>query len=145
MSEGEALLNDDAWSNLESIGQVDGIQDSPYVSPGKVCEVEGYELEETERSMKGWCQVRRKRGQVEKDVAAETRGWEEFCSYKDGFPYLAHYWRYERWREEMKKEWTKEELWKLQWRVRKERMKEYKSERAYRDKVWKWVDRGGVD
>ena len=51
----------------------------------------------------------------------------------------------ERWREEIKKEWTKEELWKLQWRVRKERLKEYKSERAYRTEVKEWVDRGGVD
>ena len=34
----------------------------------------------------------------------------------------------------MKKEWTKEELWKLQWRVRKEKVKEYESERAYNKK-----------
>ena len=86
MSEGEALLNDDAWSNLESIGQVDGIQDSPYVSPGKVCEVEGYELEETERSMKGWCQVRRQSGQEEKEVATVMRGREEFNKFMRSYP-----------------------------------------------------------
>ena len=145
MSEGEALLNDDAWSNLESIGQVDGIQDSPYVSPGKVCEVEGYELEEEERSMKGWCQVRRKRGQVEKDVAAETRGWEEFYKVKDGFPYLAHYWRYERWCEEMKKEWTDEELRKEEHRVKHERMGkgDYKSWVAYTKDMIEWRRREG--
>ena len=88
------------------------------------------ELEEEERLIKGWCQVRRKSGQEEKDVAAETRGWEEFIKVRVGFPHLAYYWRYERWREEMKKEWTKEELWKLQDRVRKERQKEFKSVRA---------------
>ena len=31
--------------------------------------------------------MRRKRGQVEKDVAAVSRGWEE---YKSKFPHLAH-------------------------------------------------------
>ena len=107
--------------------------------------MEGYELEETERSMKGWCQVRRKRGQEEKDVAAETRGWEEFCKYGVGFPYLAHYWRYERWREEMKKEWTKEELRKEELRVKKERMgrKEYESWGAYMKEMREWRDREG--
>ena len=54
-------------------------------------EVEEVELEEEERSMKGWCQVRRKNSQEEKEVAAMTRGWEEF---KSAFPYLAHTWRY---------------------------------------------------
>ena len=45
----------------------------------------------------------------------------------------------------MKKEWTKEELWKFQWRVRKEMMKEYVIVWAYRNEVVKWVDSGGVD
>ena len=52
--------------------------------------MEGLEHEEEERSMKGWCQVRRKTGQEEKGVATVTRGWEEF---KNKFPYLAHTWR----------------------------------------------------
>ena len=142
----EALLDDDAWSNLESIGQVDGVQDSPYVRPGQVCEVEGYELEETERSMKGWCQVRRKRGQEEKDVAAETRGWEEFFKFIKSFPYLAHYWRYERWSKEVKeREWTEEELSEEQKKMRwsKEWKKQYGSFTAYNKEVKKWVARGG--
>ena len=84
-------------------------------------------------------------GQVEKDIAAETRGWEEFCELRIGFPYLAHYWIYERWRKEMKKEWTEEELRKEQTRVRGERRKEYESWRAYSDEVVKWVIGGGVD
>ena len=91
-----ALLNE-ACAEHESLGQVDGICDSPYVRLGQIVEAEGVELEEEERSMKGWCQVRRKSGQEEKDVAAKTRGWEEFCKMQNGFPYLAHYWRYERW------------------------------------------------
>ena len=108
--------------------------------------MEGYELEETERSMKGWCQVRRKRGQEEKDVAAETRGWEEFFKFIKSFLYLAHYWRYERWSKEVKKkEWTEEELRQMQSSVRKERRKEYESWRAYSDEVVKWVKGGGVD
>ena len=60
------------------------------VRPGQRVELEGRELEEEERSMKGWCQVRRKTGQEEKGVATVTRGWEEF---KNKFPYLAHTWR----------------------------------------------------
>ena len=127
---------------MESIGQVDGIQDSPYVSPGKVCEVEGYELEETERSMKGWCQVRRKRGQVEKDVAAETRGWEEFYKFAMSYPYLAHYWRYEQWCKEVK-ERTVEELKQLPSEAKKEKRKEFESWSAYWKEVREWWDRGG--
>ena len=37
-------------------------------------------MEKEERSMKGWCQVRRKISQEEKEAAAMTRGWEEFKS-----------------------------------------------------------------
>ena len=73
--------------------------------------------------MKEWCQVQRKSCQEEKDVAAETRGWEEFFKLRGGFPYLAHYWRYERWSKEMKKKWTEEELRKEQTRVKGERTK----------------------
>ena len=96
----EALLDDDAWSNLESIGQVDGVQDSPLTLPGKRVEVEGVEMEPEERSMKGWSQVRRKVSQEEKDAAADTRGWEAF---KISYPYLAHTWRRGEWREQVEK------------------------------------------
>ena len=82
-----AALFDEACAQHESLGQVDGICDSPLTQQGKCVEVEGEELEEGERSMKGWCQVRRKSGQEEKAAETETRGWEEF---KIKFPYLAH-------------------------------------------------------
>ena len=141
----EALILDEACGEVESLSKVDGICDSPYVHPGQIVEVEGVELEEKERSIKEWSQVRRKSGQEEKDVAAETRGWEEFCKLKSGFPYLAHYWRYEGWREEMKRKWTKEELMLEQRRVKGERMKEYESWVAYGREVVKWVNGGGVD
>ena len=52
--------------------------------------------------MKGWSQVRRKRGQVEKEVAAETRGWEEFYEFAKKYPHLSHDWRYKRWCREVK-------------------------------------------
>ena len=87
----EAALVDEACAEIESLGQVDDIVDSLYVRPGQRVEVEGVELEEEERSMKGWCQVRRKNSQEEKEVATMTRGWEEF---KSDFPHLAHTWRY---------------------------------------------------
>ena len=95
----EALLRDEACGEVESLSQVDGACDSPYTQPGKCVEVEGVELEKVEGSMKGWCQVRRKRGQEEKVAAAETWGWEEFRSK---YPYLAHYWRRTRWDMERK-------------------------------------------
>ena len=84
----DALLHDDAWST-ESIGQVDGVQDSPLEKLGSRVEVEGEKLEAEEASMMVWSQVR-KRGQVEKNVSAMARGWEEFRSK---FPYLGHCWR----------------------------------------------------
>ena len=92
----EAALIDDACAQHESLGQVDGICDSLLTQQGKFVEVEGVEMEPEERSMKGWCQVRRKTSQEEKKAAAVTRGWEEF---KSSYPYLAHYWRRgEKWR-----------------------------------------------
>ena len=94
-----AVLFDEACAQHESLGQVDGICDSPLTQQGKYVEVEGVEMEPEERSMKGWCQVRRKNSQEEKEAAAETRGWEEF---KSSYPYLAHYWRRGKWREEVK-------------------------------------------
>ena len=94
----EALF-DEACAQHESLGQVDGICDSPLTQQGKYVEVEGVEMEPEERSMKGWCHVRRKNSQEEKEAAAETRGWEEF---KNCYPYMAHYWRRGEWREEVK-------------------------------------------
>ena len=82
----EALILDEACGEVESLSKVDGICDSPYVRPGQVVEVEGLELEERERSMKGWCQVWRKSGQEEKDVAALTRGREEFYKFIEMYP-----------------------------------------------------------
>ena len=107
---GDALLLDEAWSD-SPISQVDGALDTPLERPGRTVEVEG-RLEEEEVSMTEWCQVRRKkgqvetdvvarsrgreeyqkkRGQVEKDVAAGSRGWEE---YQVKFPHLAYNQRY---------------------------------------------------
>ena len=83
-----ALILDEVCGEVESLFQLDGVCDSPYMRPGKSVEVEGVELEEEERSMKGWCQVWRKSGQEEKVAETETRGWEEF---KGKYPYLAHY------------------------------------------------------
>ena len=114
---GDALLVDEAWSDT-SISQVDGAVDTPLERPGRTVEVEG-RLEEEEVSMTEWCQVRRKKGQVEtdvvarsrgreehqmkqgqleKDVAAGSRGWEE---YQVKFPHLAYNQRYA-----SKEEWS---------------------------------------
>ena len=87
----EALLLDEACGEVESLSQVDGICDSLVMQQARRVEVEGVELEEEERSMKGWCQVRRKNSQEEKEAATMVRGWEEF---KSKFPYLAKTWRY---------------------------------------------------
>ena len=120
-SVGDALLLDEAWSD-SPISQVDGALDTPLERPGRTVEVEG-RLEEEEVSMTEWCQVRRKkgqvetdvvagsrgreeyqtkRGQVEKDVAAGSRGWEE---YKSKFPHLAFTWRYKWSERKVVKEW----------------------------------------
>ena len=53
--------------------------DSPYARPGRRVEVEGVELEEEERSMTGWCQVRRKRGQEEKEKLFSFHYKIKFC------------------------------------------------------------------
>ena len=81
-------LLDEAWSDT-SISQVDGAMDTPLERPGSRVEVEGEKLEAEEASMMVWSRVR-KRGQVEKNVSAVARGWEEFRSK---FPYLGHDWR----------------------------------------------------
>ena len=81
---------------------MDGAQDSPLEKLDRRVKVEGRKLEVEEESMTGWCQVRRKGGQVEKDVAAVSRGWEE---YKIKFPHLAFEQR-RKWSErEVVKEW----------------------------------------
>ena len=134
----DALLHDDAWSNSESIGQVDGVQDSPLEKLGKKVEVEGRKLEAEEESMTGWCQVRRKGGQVEKVVSAVSRGWEE---YKRKFPHLAH---------EQRQEWSEREVVKM-WLAggdeselerREERWKP-KDGRPYLRQVEWWLRGGG--
>ena len=81
--------------------------DSPYMQQARRVEVEGVELEEEERLMKGWCQVRRKSGQEEKEVATMTRGWEEF---KSDFPHLAHTWRYAWKKSEAKRKELREDM-----------------------------------
>merc|ERR1712030_14185 len=75
-----AALADEAWSDT-SISQVDGAVDTPLERPGRTVEVEG-RLEEEEVSMMGWSQVRRKKGQVETDVVARSRGREEYQTEK---------------------------------------------------------------
>ena len=71
---------DEAWSDT-SIGQVDGAMDTPLERPGRIVEVEG-RPEEEEASMTGWSQVRKKKGQVETDVVARSRGREEYQTEK---------------------------------------------------------------
>ena len=75
--------------------------DTPLERPGKTVEVEG-RLEEEEVSMTEWCQVRRKKGQVETDVVAGSRGWEE---YKNKFPHLAFNLRHKWSEREVVKKW----------------------------------------
>ena len=93
--------------------------DSPFERPGRSVEVEGELLEEEERSMKGWCHVRRRSGQEEKDVATVLRGWEE---YKQKFPHMAHFLR-QRW-SSMERDWfegragSEEKLERLERRMR---------------------------
>ena len=152
-----ALL-DEAWSDT-SISQVDGAMDTPLERPGRTVEVEG-RLEEEEASMTGWSQVRRKKGQVETDVVAGSRGREEYQKqkgqvetdvvagsrgweeYRRKFPHLAYNLRH-KWseREEVKK-WLAggdeielerdEKRWKPMW-----------SDKPYRREVEKWLRGGG--
>ena len=106
--------------------------------------MEKNELEVMERPMKGWSQVRRKHGQVEKEVAAETRGWEEFFKFAKSYLHLAHCWRYERWSREVKRGKVikdEEELKYLDKNLRG-RGEEVKG-RAYRLEVATWLDRVG--
>ena len=132
----EAALLDEAWSDT-SISQVDGAMDTTLERPGRTVEVEG-RLEVEEVSMTGWCQVRRKQGQVEKDVAAGSRGWEE---YKNKFPHLAFKQRHKWSKREAVKKWLeggdeKElEVW--------ERQLKPKGREPKNEKVEKWLRGGG--
>ena len=109
--------------------------DSPYERPGRRMEVEGVELEEEERSMKGWCHVRRRNGQEEKDVATVSRGWEE---YKQKFPHMAHFLR-QRWSrvEREGKEGSVENL------VEMERKMRERASGAQKREVEEWLSGGG--
>ena len=141
----QAALVDKACAYPESIGQVDGCQDSPLEKLGRRVEVEGRKLEVEEESMTGWCQVRRKGGQVEKDVSAVSRGWEE---YKKKFPHLAHVqrqlWSEDEWRSMKEgREWLEggDEL------SMKEREKSLrlKATDAQKRKVETWLRGGGSE
>ena len=133
---GDALLLDEAWSESSNISQVDGAMDTPLERPGSRVEVEGEKLEAEEASMMVWSRVR-KRGQVEKNVSAVARGWEEFRSK---FPYLGHDWR-RKWSERREvKQWLAggDE----DWLVKKEgRMKRVTA--AKMCEVEKWLRGGG--
>ena len=136
----DALLHDDAWST-ESIGQVDGVQDSPLEKLGRKVEVEGRKLEAEEESMTGWCQVRRKGGQVEKVVSAVSRGWEES---KERFPHRAHCQRLN-WSEV--KEWRPLKAW-LEGKEDEQGMELEKglvrvADQAQKEKVEKWLRGAG--
>ena len=148
---------DEAWSDT-SISQVDGATDTPLERPGKTVEVEGEKLEEEEASMTGWSQVRRKKGQVETDVVAGSRGREEYQKqkgqvetdvvagsrgweeYRRKFPHLAYEQRRERY----------EQGWKA-WLAGGEESREREVEEmlrrnakaAQKEKVEKWLRGGG--
>ena len=82
----QAVLVDEACADPQSIGQVDGVMDSPLQQQERSEEVKGRMLKVKEGSMTEWCTVRRK-GQGEKVVSAVSRGWEE---YKERFPHRAY-------------------------------------------------------
>ena len=131
-----AVLFDEACAD-ESISQVDGAMDTPLEKLGRRVEVEGRKLEVEEASMTEWCQVR-KRGQVEKNVSAEARGWEEFQSK---FPYLGHFWRRNGGKGRSYEEWLgggDEEMF-----VKWEEMRKKKASAADHAKVEEWLRGGG--
>ena len=94
----QAVLVDEACADPQSIGQVDGVMDSPLQQQERSEEVKGRMLKVKEGSMTEWCTVRRK-GQGEKVVSAVSRGWEE---YKERFPHREFIQRLEwsKWKEE---------------------------------------------
>ena len=152
-----AALLDEAWSDT-SISQVDGAMDTPLERPGKTVEVEG-RLEEEEASMTGWSQVRRKKGQVETDVVAGSRGREEYQKqkgqvetdvvagsrgweeYRRKFPHLAYNWRRNRSESKLWQEWLaggeESEMERLEAGI--ERRKDV----PYNEKVEEWLRGGG--
>ena len=91
--------------------------------------------------MTGLCQVRRKGGQEEKDVAAVSRGWEE---YKSKFPHLAHGQRHmseDEWMEVgFVKTWLRGNNVLLEMRERRE---EKQASEAQKRKVETWLRGGG--
>ena len=132
-----ALL-DEAWSDT-SISQVDGAMDTPLKRPGGSVEVEGEKLEAEEASMMVWTRVR-KRGQVEKNVSAVARGWEEFRSV---FPYLGHHWRRgwsERWEV---REWLRREEGAVKRLEISEKLKQSLASAAKKCEVEQWLRGGG--
>ena len=154
---GQTLL-DEAWSDT-SIGQVDGVMDTPLKRPGKIVEVEGEKLEEEEASMTGWSQVRRKKGQVETDVVAGSRGREEYQKqkgqvetdvvagsrgweeYRRKFPHLAYNWRRNRSESVLWQEWLaggeESECERLEAGL------VMREDEPYNKKVEKWLRGGG--
>ena len=154
---GQTLL-DEAWSDT-SIGQVDGIMDTPLKRPGKIVEVEGEKLEEEEASMTGWSQVRRKKGQVETDVVAGSRGREEYQKqkgqvetdvvagsrgweeYRRKFPHLAYNWRRNRSESVLWQEWLAGG--KVNEMERLEAQCVSREDGPYNEKVVKWMRGGG--
>ena len=135
--------------------------DTPLERPGRTVEVEG-RLEEEEVSMTEWCQVRRKkgqvetnvvarsrgreeyqtkRGQVEKDVAAGSRGWEE---YRVKYPHLAFIQRHMSQEEWSARKDVKEWLAGGDGSELERMVKEWKTMgEAYNEKVEKWLRGGG--
>ena len=96
------------------------------------------ELEEEERLMKDWCQVRRQNSQEEKEAATMTRGWEEFKSL---YPHLAHTWILACRESEAKRQELREAMVE-----RKEELeRREKSVRVGKEsEVKKWLRAGGV-
>ena len=133
--------------------------DTPLERPGKIVEVEGEELEEEEASMMGWSQVRRKKGQVETDVVAGSRGREEYQKqkgqvetdvvagsrgweeYRRKFPHLAYNWRRNRSESKLWQEWLaggeESEMERL------EAGMVSREDGPYNEKVEKWMRGGG--
>ena len=142
----EALLLDEACGEVDPpfcFSQVDGANNSPNVSQGKEVEVEGSELKEMERPMKGWSQVRRKNSQEEKEVAAMTRGWEEF---KSAFPYLAHTWRYAWSESEVTRQEVRGDMERRRGKLEskeKEMVSRAARQKAEKKKVEEWLQEGG--
>ena len=124
--------------------------DTPLERPGKIVEVEGEKLEEEEASMTGWSQVRRKKGQVETDVVAGSRGWEE---YQRKLPHQASIQRHVGWEKLSTcwpvKEWVEggdeSELRAGGMELVKKREREARTRAGGEDAERGWGARGGGD